>query len=188
MKRVYFSAYVPVGRHPTLPPPDVQAPLLREHRLYQADWLMRFYKFKVEEIVEQGENLDEDLDPKASWALRHLSFFPVEVNQADLALLLRVPGIGPISAKRIVVARRTRQLEHSDLKRRAALKRPTSHQALTGETRGARFFGPFSLELALAAVYTAGFCHAGKVLPASGRRVLCSGRGEVPHLGLEVDK
>jgi putative DNA modification/repair radical SAM protein len=138
MKRVYFSAYVPVGRHPTLPPPDVQAPLLREHRLYQADWLMRFYKFKVEEIVEQGENLDEDLDPKASWALRHLSFFPVEVNQADLALLLRVPGIGPISAKRIVAARRTRQLEHSDLKRLGVvLKRANFFITCKGRYAGA---------------------------------------------------
>ncbi len=117
LRRVYFSAYVPVGRHPSLPPPDAQTPLLREHRLYQADWLMRYYCFSVDEIVEQGENLDEDVDPKTSWALRHLSFFPVEVNKADLPTLLRVPGIGPISARRILEARKTRQLEHSDLKR-----------------------------------------------------------------------
>ena len=93
MKRVYFSAYVPVGSHPTLPPPETKAPLLREHRLYQADWLMRFYGFDAEELVEANDNLESDLDPKCSWALRHMDMFPVEINTADYSELLSLAAI-----------------------------------------------------------------------------------------------
>jgi len=118
MKRVYFSAYIPVGNHPVLPGPDKPAPLLREHRLYQADWLMRFYKFDADEIVDGNHpNLDADVDPKCSWALRHPEFFPVEVNSADYEMLLRVPGIGVKSADRIVAARRHRKLDPEDLRK-----------------------------------------------------------------------
>lgn len=117
MKRVYFSAYIPVGRHPALPGPEVRAPLRREHRLYQADWLMRFYGFSVDEITEEGDFLATDVDPKCAWALGHREFFPVEINTADPETLLRVPGIGPVSARRIIAARRTRRLEVSDLSR-----------------------------------------------------------------------
>ncbi|TLU57332.1 MAG: biotin synthase, partial [Chlorobium sp.] len=82
-------------------------PLLREHRLYQADWLLRFYGFSAEEILsDETPNLDESFDPKTAWALRHPEFFPVEINRADYATLLRVPGIGVLSAKRIIAARR----------------------------------------------------------------------------------
>ncbi|NTU90928.1 MAG: putative DNA modification/repair radical SAM protein, partial [Chlorobiaceae bacterium] len=106
LKRVYYSAFVPVNednRLPVLAAP----PLLREHRLYQADWLLRFYGFSAEEILsEQTPDLDESFDPKTAWALRHPEFFPVDVNRADYQTLLRVPGIGPTSAKRIVAARR----------------------------------------------------------------------------------
>lgn len=116
MKRVYFSAYVPVGSHPTLPPPDAKAPLLREHRLYQADWLMRYYNFSADEIVEKDDFLDTEFDPKCAWAIRHPEFFPVEVNAADYHMLLRVPGIGVKSAMRILAARKTKKLELSDLK------------------------------------------------------------------------
>jgi len=106
LKRVYYSAFVPVNednRLPVLAAP----PLLREHRLYQADWLLRFYGFSVSEILsDDAPNLDESFDPKTAWALRHPEFFPVEINRADYATLLRVPGIGVTSARRIVAARR----------------------------------------------------------------------------------
>jgi putative DNA modification/repair radical SAM protein len=117
LKRVYFSAYVPVGNHPTLPPPDVRVPLRREHRLYQADWLMRFYEFSSDEITENDDDLDLELDPKSAWAVRHPEFFPVEVNTADYRTLLRVPGIGVRSAQRIIGARKSRTLDLYDLKK-----------------------------------------------------------------------
>ncbi len=122
MKRVYFSAYMPVGNHPILPGPDQATPLLREHRLYQADWLMRFYQFDADEIVSDDHpNLDVDLDPKCSWALRHPEFYPVEVNTADYELLLRVPGIGVKSARRIIAARRLKKLDPEDIRKMGAV-------------------------------------------------------------------
>ncbi len=117
LKRVYYSAYVPVSadnRLPALPEP----PLLREHRLYQADWLLRYYGFAANELLdEQTPHLDRQLDPKAAWALRHPECFPVEVNRADLEVLLRVPGVGVRSARRIVRARRGGSLHGDDLAR-----------------------------------------------------------------------
>lgn len=103
LKRVFYSAYVPVGTHALLPK-NQPPPLLREHRLYQTDWLLRFYGFQVEELLdEQHPSLDPLLDPKCNWALHHLDRFPVEVNRADRELLLRVPGSGsspPIGSSR----------------------------------------------------------------------------------------
>lgn len=124
LKRVYFSAYVPVGNHPVLPK-DIPPPLLREHRLYQADWLLRFYGFSVSEILdEKNPLLDPLLDPKCCWAMRNIGLFPVEINTADYETLLRVPGIGVLSAKRIVIARRAGRLSFEDLKKlRVVLKR-----------------------------------------------------------------
>ena len=96
---------------------DFKPPLLREHRLYQADWLLRFYHFRAEELLDDGApNFDPRVDPKCSWALRHLDFFPVEVNRADYETLLRVPGIGVRSARRILTARRVGPLTFSGLK------------------------------------------------------------------------
>ena len=118
LKRVYFSAYIPVGVHPALPPRETAAvPLLREHRLYQSDWLMRFYSFTADEITENGELLDMDVDPKCAWALRHPEFFPVEANRADREALLRVPGVGVISADRIIGARRHGPLRPENLRK-----------------------------------------------------------------------
>jgi putative DNA modification/repair radical SAM protein len=106
LKRVYYSAFVPVNQDNRLPV-LASPPLLREHRLYQADWLLRFYGFSAEEILSDDmPNLDESFDPKTAWALRHPEFFPVEINRADYATLLRVPGIGVTSARRIIAARR----------------------------------------------------------------------------------
>ena len=117
MKRVYYSAFVAVSSDNRLPALAVP-PLLREHRLYQADWLLRFYGFNADELLDQNNpNLDMRLDPKTGWAMRHLELFPVEVNRADYQVLLRVPGIGVRSAQRIVAARRSAILREEQLKR-----------------------------------------------------------------------
>jgi len=117
LKRVYYSAFVPVTKNKLLPTIE-KPPLLREHRLYQADWLMRFYGFEASEILDDKyPMLDDNLDPKCIWALRHREFFPVEVNKASLMELLRVPGIGNISARRIITARRMGSLNFLDLKK-----------------------------------------------------------------------
>ena len=117
MKRVFFSAYLPVSQDARLPQTDA-VQLNREHRLYQADWLMRFYHYQVEELIDESRPfLQTDVDPKANWALNHLDFFPVEVNTAPLELLLRVPGIGPKGARDIVKARRTHCLREPELRK-----------------------------------------------------------------------
>ncbi|HHX93253.1 MAG TPA: putative DNA modification/repair radical SAM protein [Clostridiales bacterium] len=117
MRRVYFSAYIPVNDSPLLPPQGSAAPLVREHRLYQADWLMRFYGFTADEIVDRAHpNLDLELDPKLSWALRHPEFFPVEINKASAEELLRIPGVGNLSVQRILRQRKVASLAYDDLK------------------------------------------------------------------------
>ncbi len=116
LKRVFYSAYIPVGNALMLP--NAKPPLLREHRLYQADWLIRVYGFKSNELLnDKIQNFDEQLDPKCAWAIRHLQLFPVEINRADYEMLLRVPGIGIKSAKRIVRARHSGSLDFSHLKK-----------------------------------------------------------------------
>ena len=119
LKRVFFSAYVPVANSPLLPSPlDFKPPLLREHRLYQSDWLLRFYHFQADEILSpEHPTLNPALDPKCNWAMDHLAFFPVEVNTADYRTLLRVPGIGPVGARKILSARRWRSLDEQALKK-----------------------------------------------------------------------
>lgn len=118
LKRVYYSGYVPVLSDTRLPSLDSKVPLLRENRLYQADWLMRFYGFLAEEIVtQQHPNLDLDIDPKLAWALRNLHLFPFDINKADLQLILRVPGIGVQSAHKIVAARKFAPLDWDALKK-----------------------------------------------------------------------
>ena len=118
LKRVFYSAYVPVVENTLLPALDTKPPLLREHRLYQADWLLRFYGFRANELLDDSApDFNPDLDPKCCWALRHPEFFPVEVNRADYEALLRVPGVGVVSAKRILVARRSGALRAEDLQK-----------------------------------------------------------------------
>ena len=119
LKRVFYSAYMPVSSSPLLPVAEgFRPPLLREHRLYQADWLLRYYHFRAEEILDESQpDLDPRMDPKCCWALRHLDFFPIEVNRADYEALLRVPGLGVRSAKRILRARRVGALNFEGLKR-----------------------------------------------------------------------
>ena len=118
MKRVYFSGYIPVNADKRLPALTTKPPLLREHRLYQADWLMRFYHFGHEEILDESNpNLDPDLDPKAMWALRHPEFFPIDLQTADYEMILRVPGIGVKSAQLIVSGRRFCKIRLEQLKK-----------------------------------------------------------------------
>ena len=118
MKRVYYSGFIPVNDYDTRLPMLKQPPLVRENRLYQADWLLRFYQFKVDEIVNDAyPDLDLELDPKLSWALRNPQAFPVDINKADYEMLLRVPGIGVKSAKLIVVSRRYGRLGAEQLKK-----------------------------------------------------------------------
>ena len=134
LRRVYYSAFIPVGLPggagiPDSRLPEIQTPFLdklttprallnREHRLYQADWLLRFYKFSPDEVLEgEDEFLDTALDPKTAWALRHMDFFPVEVNRASYDELLRVPGIGARAGRRIIEGRRSRALSFDNLRR-----------------------------------------------------------------------
>lgn len=118
LKRVFYSAYVNVNEDKELPALPGGPPLLREHRLYQADWLLRFYGFRAGELLsEDRPNFNILLDPKADWALRHLELFPIEINRADYQVLLRIPGIGVKSAQRIVRARRGTKLCFTDLKK-----------------------------------------------------------------------
>lgn len=118
MKRVYYSGYVSVNHYDKRLPALKQPPLVRENRLYQADWLMRFYQFKVDEIVDDAyPNLDLEVDPKLAWALRHPEQFPVDINKADYEMLLRVPGIGVKSAKLIVTSRRFSRIGMYQLKK-----------------------------------------------------------------------
>lgn len=118
LKRVFYSAFVNVNQNSDLPVLPGGPPLLREHRLYQADWLLRYYHFSVDELLsEDNPNFNVYLDPKCDWALRHLEYFPVEINRASYQTLLRVPGIGAKSASRIVKARRSAKLNFTDLKK-----------------------------------------------------------------------
>jgi putative DNA modification/repair radical SAM protein len=118
LKRVYYSGYVPVLADKRLPGLNTAVPMVRENRLYQADWLMRFYGFNVNEIVNrQHPLLDLDIDPKLSWALRNLQLFPLDINKADLQLILRIPGVGLQSAQKIVSARKFGKLNWDHLKK-----------------------------------------------------------------------
>ncbi|MDR1408464.1 MAG: putative DNA modification/repair radical SAM protein [Tannerella sp.] len=118
MKRVYYSGYIPVNTYDARLPAVRQAPLVRENRLYQADWLMRFYEFRADELVDDlHPDLETDIDPKLAWALRHPECFPVDVNTADYATLLRVPGLGVKSAGLVVAARRYGRLTSAQLKK-----------------------------------------------------------------------
>lgn len=138
LKRVFFSAYLPVRHDEALPAVNTKPPLLREHRLYQADWLMRFYRFAADEILDDSNpNLSRFMDPKTAWAVRHREFFPVDVNRADYDVLLRVPGIGPYSAKRIVKARKSAMLDAYALKKLGVvMKRAQFFILCRGQTTG----------------------------------------------------
>ena len=143
MKRVFYSAYVGVNEDSRLPAVGTLPPLLREHRLYQADWLLRFYGFKAEELLDEKRPFfNVMLDPKEDWAVRHLECFPVEINRAPYADLLRVPGIGVKSARRILSARRSTKLTFQDLKKLGVVMK----RAVYFITCGGRMMYPTKLE------------------------------------------
>ena len=143
MKRVFFSAYVPVMSSPNLPALSTVPPLKREHRLYQADWLMRFYQFNSEELFTETEkNLDLEFDPKITWAFRNIDRFPVEVNKASYEELLRVPGFGVLTVNRIIKERKASLLSYDSLKRmKTALNRAKYFITING-----RYYGGISID------------------------------------------
>ncbi|MDR2882981.1 MAG: putative DNA modification/repair radical SAM protein [Alistipes sp.] len=143
MKRVYFSAFVPVNDYDTRLPALKQPPLVRENRLYQADWLMRFYGFGAGEIVDDASpNLDLEIDPKLAWALRHPEQFPVDMNRADYAMILRVPGIGVKSAQLIVAARRHGRITGETLKKIGVVMKKAQYFITCGELAATSGFSP----------------------------------------------
>jgi len=148
MKRVYFSAYIPMTDSPLLPGRNTSPPLAREHRLYQADWLLRFYGFSSDELFdERHPDLDPDLDPKITWALRNLHMFPMEVNRAGMNELLRIPGLGTLSALRIIRQRRICTVRYEDLKKMGVvLKRARHFLTCSGHYYGCTDFTPESIK------------------------------------------
>lgn len=138
LRRVYFSAYIAVNEAPMLPAVTSLPPLIREHRLYQADWLLRFYRFRADEILSAtSPDLDVRLDPKASWALRNYDLFPLDINRAGYEELLRVPGLGMISAQRIISTRRVAPIREQDLKRIGlVMKRARNFISINGKFLG----------------------------------------------------
>ncbi len=152
LKRVYYSAYIPVNEDSRLPATHTAPPLLREHRLYQADWLLRFYRFTADELLDDRmPDLDLEVDPKCAYALQHLDLFPVEINRADRDTLLRVPGIGTRSARKILDARRYRRIRIEDLTRLGlVLKRAAYFITCDGRLPATRIPSPEALRLLLA--------------------------------------
>lgn len=134
MRRVYYSGYIPVNTYDSRLPVTKQPPLVRENRLYQADWLMRFYKFSADEIADDSHpDLELEIDPKLSWALRHPEFFPVDVNRADYEMILRIPGVGVKSATLIVNARRFRRLTSDHLRKIGVVMKRARYFITCGE-------------------------------------------------------
>lgn len=156
LRRVYYSAYIPVAGARNLPALNAP-PLLREHRLYQADWLMRFYGFRADELLdEERPNFDTDVDPKVSWALRHLERFPVDINRAPYETLLRVPGLGVRGVNKIIALRQVRSLAVEDFKNlRVVWKRARHFITVAGKYYGDSGFDSLRLRQRLSA--SAGF-------------------------------
>ena len=150
LKRVYYSAYVPINKSGILANADA-VPMIREHRLYQADWLLRFYDFKAGEILdEKNPFIDPLLDPKANWAVQNWHLFPIEINRASYKDLLRIPGIGVTSAKRIVMARKYSIIKYEHLKKLGVvIKRAKYFITVNGEFLGFRKESPELIRNAL---------------------------------------
>ncbi|AGA70002.1 putative DNA modification/repair radical SAM protein [Desulfitobacterium dichloroeliminans LMG P-21439] len=151
LKRVFFSAYIPVAEHSLLPAASAKPPLMREHRLYQADWLLRFYGFQAQELLDESHpNFNLQVDPKCNWALNHMDQFPVEINQAPYEILLRVPGIGVTSARRILRARKISPLDFTGLKKLGVvLKRAQYFVLCKGKTLEGLKLAPHNVMQAL---------------------------------------
>ena len=151
LKRVYYSGYVPVNKSGILVSTDQAVPMIREHRLYQADWLLRFYEFKADEILnEKDPFVDPLLDPKTNWAIKNFHFFPIEINKASYRELLRVPGIGVTSAKRIVMTRKYSKIRYEHLKKLGiVIKRAKYFITVNGEFLGFKKENPELIRNAL---------------------------------------
>ena len=151
LKRVYYSGYVPVNKSGILVSADQAVPMIREHRLYQADWLLRFYNFRADEILnEKDPFVDPFLDPKTNWAIKNSHFFPIEINKASYKELLRVPGIGVTSAKRIVMARKYSTIRYEHLKKLGiVIKRAKYFITVNGEFLGFKKENPELIRNAL---------------------------------------
>lgn len=167
MKRVFYSAYIPLAENPLLPAVTTKPPLLREHRLYQADWLLRFYGFEAKELLDEAHpTLNPLIDPKCNWAINNMELFPVEVNTAPKELLLRVPGIGVNSAIRIIRARRERSLNWESLKRiGVVLKRARYFLTCSGKLMQGVKLDPDNILRALITPQSVGF------LPEQGEQL-----------------
>lgn len=148
MKRVFFSAYIPVNAGSNLPAISTMPPLKREHRLYQADWLMRFYYFKAEELFTEIEpNLDLEFDPKIMYAFRNIDKFPIEINKASYEELLRIPGLGVVSARRIIQERKNAELSYESLRKmKTVLKRAKYFITVKGKYYGNTKLEPDSIK------------------------------------------
>ena len=151
LKRVYYSGYVPVNKSGILVSTEQAVPMIREHRLYQADWLLRFYDFKADEILDEKDPfVDPLLDPKTNWAIKNSHFFPIEINKASYRDLLRVPGIGVTSAKRIVMTRKYSTIRYEHLKKLGiVIKRAKYFIVVNGEFLGFKKENPELLRNAL---------------------------------------
>ena len=151
LKRVYYSGYVPVNKSGILVSTEQAVPMIREHRLYQADWLLRFYDFKADEILDEKDPfVDPLLDPKTNWAIKNSHFFPIEINKASYRDLLRVPGIGITSAKRIVMTRKYSTIRYEHLKKLGiVIKRAKYFIVVNGEFLGFKKENPELLRNAL---------------------------------------
>ncbi|MBW9310143.1 putative DNA modification/repair radical SAM protein [Fusobacterium polymorphum] len=151
LKRVYYSGYVPVNKSGILVSVDQAVPMIREHRLYQADWLLRFYNFRADEILnEKDPFVDPFLDPKTNWAIKNSHFFPIEINKASYKELLRVPGIGVTSAKRIVMTRKYSTIRYEHLKKLGiVIKRAKYFITVNGEFLGFKKENPELIRNAL---------------------------------------
>ena len=151
LKRVYYSGYVPVNKSGILVSADQTVPMIREHRLYQADWLLRFYDFRADEILnEKKPFIDPHLDPKTNWAIQNWHFFPIEINKASYKELLRVPGIGVTSAKRIVMTRKYSTIRYEHLKKLGiVIKRAKYFITVNGEFLGFKKENPELIRNAL---------------------------------------
>ena len=151
LKRVYYSGYVPVNKSGILVSADQAVPMIREHRLYQADWLLRFYEFKADEILDEKDPfVDPLLDPKTNWAIKNPHFFPIEINKATYKELLKVPGIGVTSAKRIVMTRKYSTIRYEHLKKLGiVIKRAKYFITVNGEFLGFKKENPELIRNAL---------------------------------------
>lgn len=170
MKRVFFSAYLPVNEEELLPDRTVSVPLDREHRLYQADWLMRYYGFEVTEIVDEDHpDLDTRFDPKTTWALAHLDEYPVEINTAPYEMLLRIPGLGVVGAQKVLGARRHRAIRPETIRKLGlSLKRMQYFVTFSGVYAGSVPFEPESLTCRMEALES----KSGKAARGGGSRAM----------------